>query len=83
VKLKVDMQFKALLKDACLDLILTNHNKTDVRRFKVCINVIPKPIKLAIEMVAPARSQVIQNIPITNNSDRDWRLKIQLPSDKP
>jgi hypothetical protein len=45
--------------------------------------VIPKPIKLAIEMVAPARSQVIQNIPITNNSDRDWRLKIQLPSDKP
>jgi hypothetical protein len=77
------MLFKTLLKDAYIDLILINSHKTDVRRIKVCINVVPKPVKLAFEMVAPARTQVVQNVPIVNNSNQDWRLKILLSADIP
>ena len=53
-----------------------NKAKTDVRRFKVIFTIQPKPLKAILEMSVPARGQVTQNLPIVNNTQRDWNIKV-------
>jgi hypothetical protein len=36
----------------------------------------PKALKAILEMNVPARSEVTQNLPIVNNTERDWNIKI-------
>jgi len=57
-------------------VLIYNRAKTDVRRYKVLFTVQPKPLKAILEMNVPARSEVTQNLPIVNNTDRDWTIKI-------
>jgi hypothetical protein len=33
-------------------------------------------------MKSPSRNQIIQNIPIVNNSDKDWKFKVNLITEK-
>lgn len=47
------------------------------------LTILPKPVKLQVEMTASARSQAIQNLPVVNTSDRDWRIRIHLLADRP
>ena len=54
-----------------------NKSKTDVRRFKVIFTIQPKPLKAILEMNVPARGEVTQNLPIVNNTERDWNIKVQ------
>ena len=37
---------------------LTNETKTDVRRLRVQVTSLPKPVKAILEMTAPAREVV-------------------------
>ena len=57
-------------------VLVYNKFKTDVRRYKVVFTVQPKPLKAILEMNVPARSEVTQNLPVVNNTDRDWTIKI-------
>ncbi len=50
--------------------------KTDVRRYRVVFTIQPKPLKAMLEMNVPARAEVTQNLPIVNNTERDWTIKI-------
>jgi hypothetical protein len=36
----------------------------------------PKPLKAILEMTTSARSEVTQNLPLVNNTDRDWSIKV-------
>ena len=56
--------------------MVSNKSKTDVRRYRVVFTIQPKPLKAILEMSVPARSEVTQNLPIVNNTERDWNIKI-------
>lgn len=55
---------------------MSNKSKTDVRRYRLIFTIQPKPLKAILEMNVPARSEVTQNLPVVNNTDRDWNIKI-------
>lgn len=57
-------------------VLVSNKSKTDVRRYRVVFTIQPKPLKAILEMNVPARSEVTQNLPIVNNTERDWNIKI-------
>jgi hypothetical protein len=40
----------------------------------------PKPVKAVLEFRVPARNSTTQDIPIINNTDRDWPIKVTLTS---
>lgn len=47
-----------------------------MRRYRIIFTIQPKPLKAILEMNVPARSEVTQNLPIVNNTERDWNIKI-------
>jgi len=61
----------------CL-VILKSQDRTDIRVFEVTMTAIPQMIKAQLEFVVPARGAVTQEIPIVNNSERDWVVKANL-----
>ena len=58
----------------CL-VILKSLDRTDIRVFELYMTAIPQMIKAQLEFVVPARGSVTQEIPIVNNSERDWLVK--------
>jgi len=68
--------FKNPYKDYRVMLVLRNANRTDVRRYKLQVTALPKPVKATLEMTAPAKEVVVQEIPIVNNSDKDWHIRV-------
>jgi hypothetical protein len=81
-KIPITYMFKNAVRDLVVYMTLKNADKTDVRKYRILINALPKPVKAVMEMVCPAREQVVQEIPIVNPSDREWTIKIQLLSDQ-
>ncbi|CAD8050766.1 unnamed protein product [Paramecium sonneborni] len=79
--IQFSMNFKTAVKDYLSHFMLVNETKTDVRRFRIQITSLPKPIMVTLEMTIPAREIVTQEIPIVNNTDRDFNLKINLVGD--
>ena len=61
-----------------LTLCLRNPQKTDIRKY--CINIMahPKPVKATLEFRVPAKNITTQDIPIINNTDKDWAIKVSL-----
>lgn len=80
-RLNFSMNFKTAVKDYLSHFILMNETKTDVRRIRIQCTSLPKPIKATLEFVAPAREVLVQDIPIVNNTDRDFNLKVTLTGD--
>ena len=64
-------------------ITLKNLDKTDVRRYKLLVNPLPKPVKAALEFKVPAREVITQELPIINSSQQDWHIKalITAPGD--
>ena len=77
-KLPIGLAFRAPTKDHPLKFILRNSNKTDIRVYEIRVTVLPKPIKAVLEMKCPAGETLVQNIPVRNDTDRDWVIKVQL-----
>jgi len=65
---------------SCL-ITLTNPRRTDIRTLEVVAQVKPKKAKMSVEMTAHAREVVTQEIPIVNNSDKEWQVKVRLTQD--
>lgn len=64
-----------------MTVTLKNQQKTDIRRFKVEVTAFPKPIKAILEFRVPARNQTTQEIPIINNSEKDWTIRVTMNPD--
>lgn len=64
------------MKDYKFNITLKNSLKTDIRRYRCEMTVFPKPIKATLEFRVPARHSTSQDIPIINNSERDWNIKV-------
>lgn len=78
----VSVAFKNAVKDFKLSLTLRNATNTDIRRFRIEINVNPKPVRASLEFRVPARQSTMQEIPIVNNTERDWMIKVNFVKDK-
>lgn len=70
--------FRAAVKDYICLVTLMNENKTDVRRLRLTVTSLPKPVKATIFMKVPARETVVQEIPILNQTDRDFMIRVSL-----
>eukprot|EP00825_Cyclidium_porcatum_P017017 TRINITY_DN1987_c0_g1_i2.p1 TRINITY_DN1987_c0_g1~~TRINITY_DN1987_c0_g1_i2.p1 ORF type:complete len:400 (-),score=64.28 TRINITY_DN1987_c0_g1_i2:21-1220(-) len=80
-KFPINLCFKNPAKDSKMLLILKNSLKTDIRIYKLEITVHPKPVKATLEFRVPARKHTTQDIPIINNTDKDWTIKVLLQGD--
>ena len=81
-KLPINVLFKAPTKDHPLRFVARNTNGADVRLYEFKITVLPKPIKAVLEMRCPAREFITQDIPLKNESDREWTIKASLAYEK-
>ena len=81
-KLPINIYFKNPIQTTAFTITLKNKEKTDIRIYKLIFNVSPKAIKGNMEMKCPAGEELKQEIPIINNSDKDWNIKIQLVGDQ-
>ena len=57
-------------------VVLSSLRKTDIRVYEVNLKVRPKKNVMTLEMRAFARSELIQEVPIINNTDKDWHVKV-------
>jgi hypothetical protein len=74
--LNILLAFKTAVKDFIQYFTLINQERTDVRRIRVTVTAIPKPVRATIEMTCPARETLVQDIPICNATDRDFVIKV-------
>ena len=68
-KISLEVNMKIPIKDAPLYLFLKNASGTDVRRYKVFINSVYKPLKYEMEMKIPVNQKLTQPLPLINVSD--------------
>jgi hypothetical protein len=62
-------------------ITVASSKKTDIRIYDVLVSVKPKRNVINLELVAFARSETKQDIPIINNSEKDWSVKVTLTQD--
>jgi hypothetical protein len=59
-------------------VILKSLDRTDIRLYEFKVNAIPQKIKAQLEFKVPARGGVTQEIPIVNNSQKEWTVTANL-----
>ena len=69
---------KLPVKDAPLYLFLKNVSGTDLRRYKLYINSIYKPLRYEMEMRIPVNQKITQSLPLINISDTPNTFNIGL-----
>ena len=60
---------------------MKSEDKSDIRIYKVIVSSAPKPIRGIIELKCPAGEELKQQIPIVNNTEKDWFIKASLTYD--
>eukprot|EP00833_Pecoramyces_ruminatium_P004278 jgi/Orpsp1_1/1178310/evm.model.c7180000064802.1 len=64
-------------KYSCYIVVKRNDGK-DIRVYLINCTSIPEGKKAKLEFNAPSRKEIIQNIPIINNTDSSWTIKSNL-----
>ena len=62
-------------------LLFKSADETDIRLYDIRYKVSPQTIKAQLEFRVPARGTVSQEIPIINNTDKDWQVRATLSID--
>ena len=65
-RLFMEVNMKVPVKDAVLHLVMKNSSGTDIRRYKVLVNCVYKPLRYELEMKIPVNQEVTQPIPLIN-----------------
>jgi hypothetical protein len=76
-RLPLDLLFKTALTQS-VQLVLRSMDGSDVRVYKIAINAIPKPVKGNIQMRCPWGEELKQDLPLVNNSEKDWFIRATL-----
>ena len=58
-KIPITYFFKNSIKELVIFMTLKNADRTDVRKYRMIVNVLPKPVKAIMEMQCPARETMI------------------------
>lgn len=80
-KIKFQYNFPHVLKDMTLDFLLIGDIKReiqDVRRFRVSLNIVHRPLQQELMMTTSARKSLVQQIPIENITNKDWKIKANI-----
>ena len=75
--LPLSFNFKAPYKDYQYTITLKNNAKTDIRIIKCLVTVHPKIVKATLELKVPINEEIKQEIPIINNTEKPWSMKVQ------
>lgn len=77
--ISISMQFKLPSKEYNCFIILMNLQKTDVRVYKLAVQVCPKVVTAELEFRCSLGDQIIQTIPYVNlDKTKDFLLKYDL-----
>jgi len=60
---------KMPVKDAALYLVMRNTSNNDIRRYKILINSVYKPLRYELEMKIPVNQTITQPLPLINISN--------------
>jgi hypothetical protein len=69
------------VKEGVVLMIIRNASKTDIRRYKIIMNVINKPFRYVVEIRANLFKQVTQPIPLINPTQQLNTYTIQMLQD--
>lgn len=61
-------------------VVMKNDDKTDLRVYELLITILPKIFKASIQMKTPARMTLEQNIPVSNPTDKEVKVKVAFQS---
>jgi hypothetical protein len=73
---KLSLNFRNPVKEYSATVIMKNDDKTDLRMYELLITILPKVFKATIQMKTPARMPLEQNIPLSNPTDKEAKIKI-------
>jgi len=59
-------------------VVVKRKNDDDIRVYLINCTAIPEGKKAKLEFTAPSRKEIIQNIPIINNTDNSWTIKVYI-----
>lgn len=68
-KVSLDVNMKMPVKDAALYLLMKNTSGNDIRRYKILINSVYKPLRYELEMKIPVNQTISQPLPLINISN--------------
>jgi hypothetical protein len=75
-KLKMVLNFRHPVKNYGSTIIMKNSDSSDIRLYEINITILPQVFKAIIEMKTPARMPIEQNIPVSNASEKEVKMKI-------
>ena len=73
---RLQLNFRNPVKEYSATVIMKNDDKTDLRMYELVITILPKVFKATIQMKTPARLPLEQNIPVSNPTDKETKIKI-------
>lgn len=68
-KIQLEVNMKLAVKEGSFVLLIRNPLGTDIRRYKVLLNAVYKPLKYEIDMKAPVNKSLAHKLPIINISN--------------
>lgn len=80
-KIVVNFNMRMAVKEGVVLMILRNASKTDIRRYKIVLNVVNKPFKYVMEIRTNLFKQVVQPIPMINPTQQPNIYTIHLSQD--
>ena len=76
-KMKMLLAFKFPVKNYVATLVMKNPDMSDLRIYEINVTIHPQVFKATIELKTPARIPVEQNIPVSNGSNNEAKIKVQ------
>ena len=67
-KLAFDINLKSAIKEGSFTVNLKNIAGTDIRKYKVTLNAVARPLRYELEMKTPANKLIMQPLPLINLS---------------
>lgn len=76
-KMNIGLAFRQPVPEYRARIILRSMDHTDIRVYEFSLTIVPRPVKATLEFWVPAGEKQVQPIPIINNSDKDWNIRIE------
>lgn len=76
-KMNIGLAFRQPVPEYKARIILRSLDRSDIRVYEFSLTVMPRPIKATLEFWVPAGEKQVQPIPIVNNSEKDWHIRVE------
>lgn len=73
----INLGFKVSYREYSCSFLLRSQSKNDIRIYRLIIIVHPKIVHAKLEFRIPIGEEIKQEIPFTNNSEKDWQFIVK------